>query len=132
MAKVPAKIRGVSLEPLLGPLNLRPWLLGSDGRTGSADDGGILSWVIVGGESGRGARPMHPQWARDIRDQCQEAGVPFFFKQRGEHAPQEDGNMGQLIEVHSQNDAPDYLMRRCGKKAAGALLDGRERREMPA
>ena len=66
---VPNAIRFLSLEPLLGPL-------------GNLDLAGI-NWVIVGGESGPGARPMKPEWVRPIRDQCLEAGVPFFFKQWG-------------------------------------------------
>jgi len=104
---VPAAVRGLSLEPLLGPVDLSPWLFCEQcdndawpGRGAIRDDlssaaGGKpwhecgcakLGWVIVGGESGHGARPMHPDWARSIRDQCQEAGVPFFFKQWGEWA----------------------------------------------
>ena len=63
-----AAVRFASCEPLLGELDIRPWLAGS------------LQWVIAGGESGPGARPMHPDWARSLRDQCQDAGVPYFFK----------------------------------------------------
>jgi protein gp37 len=71
----PAAVRFVSCEPLLGPVDLSAWLeLG-------------LHWVIVGGESGPGARPTHPGWARGLRDQCLAAGVPFFFKQWGEWGP---------------------------------------------
>jgi protein gp37 len=65
---VPAPIRFLSLEPLLGPV--RPDLTG-------------IHWVIVGGESGPGARALEPSWARAIRDLCLDAGVPFFFKQWG-------------------------------------------------
>ncbi|PSN19445.1 hypothetical protein C7271_07255 [filamentous cyanobacterium CCP5] len=68
LKKVPAKIRFLSCEPLLGPLKLH--LQGID-------------WVIVGGESGFGARPMHEEWVRDIRDQCLDSNVAFFFKQWG-------------------------------------------------
>jgi len=67
----PAAVRWVSAEPLLGPLDLSPYLAGG------------LSWVVVGGESGPGARPMHPEWARALRDQCTAAKVPLFFKQAG-------------------------------------------------
>lgn len=77
LAQVPAAVRFLSCEPLLGPL---PRL----------DLGGI-GWVIVGGESGPGARAMHPDWARGIRDQCQAAGVPFFFKQWGGASPKAGG-----------------------------------------
>lgn len=76
----PAAVRFVSAEPLLGPIDLTsPRLLAPDVLTGRLD------WVIVGGESGRGARPMHPDWARSLRDQCSAAAVPFHFKQWGEH-----------------------------------------------
>jgi protein gp37 len=84
-----AKIRFVSVEPLLGPIPKLP-IAGID-------------WVIVGGESGPGARPMAPAWVRQIRDRCYERGVPFFFKQWG--------------GVH--------------KKRAGRVLDGRTWDEMP-
>jgi protein gp37 len=69
LRRVPAKIRFLSLEPLLGPLPKLP-LQGID-------------WVIVGGESGPGARPMEASWVRQIRDQCRASGIPFFFKQWG-------------------------------------------------
>ncbi len=89
LRQVPAAVRFLSLEPLLGPLP-------------NLDLTGI-HWVIVGGESQVGARPMDPDWARDIRDQCVAAGVPFFFKQFGG----------------------------VNKKAAGRELDGRTWDEMP-
>jgi len=80
----------VSLEPLLGEVYIetylhgyrKEWDAGGDIFTTSYDS--KIDWVIVGGESGPGARPMHPDWVRSIRDQCQAAGVPFFFKQWGE------------------------------------------------
>lgn len=101
----PAAVRFLSCEPLLGPIDLRQSLAKSrpdfDGDRLYVRD--RLHWVIAGGESGRGARPMHPDWARDLRDQCAAAEVPFHFKQWGEH--DETGN-------------------RVGKKAAGRLLDG--------
>ncbi|OJY25782.1 MAG: hypothetical protein BGP11_11210 [Rhodobacterales bacterium 65-51] len=95
----PAAVRFLSAEPLLGPLNLL--VTDSRGQDISALRGiacdptasevadqyyrtNRLDWVIVGGESGPGARPMHPDWARSLRDQCVAAGVPFFFKQWGE------------------------------------------------
>ncbi|HUX01348.1 MAG TPA: phage Gp37/Gp68 family protein [Phycisphaerae bacterium] len=97
----PAAVRFVSVEPMLGPVDLRMGdNMGPDEDTGagcvSCDIGGrrhqhyvgercgrSLDWVICGGETGPGARPMDPEWARDLRDQCKEAGVPFFFKQMG-------------------------------------------------
>lgn len=81
----PAAKRFLSCEPLLGPLELEPYLF--DGE---------VDWVIVGGESGKNARPMHPDWARALRDQCQAAGVPFFFKQWGNWAPCEIREGGEL------------------------------------
>ena len=81
---VPAVVRFLSCEPLLGPLDLTAFV---EDRQG--DD--RLHWVIVGGESGLGARPMDPQWARSLRDQCREGAVPFFFKQWGGRTPKAGG-----------------------------------------
>ena len=76
LVKVPAKVRFLSVEPLLGPVDITSWLKG-------------ISWVIVGGESGPpNARPMHIDWVRSLRDQCQAAGVAFFFKQFGKNPNQ--------------------------------------------
>ena len=86
----PAAVRFVSLEPLLGPLSIERWVGGQREAGPPGATYGVpasdLDWVIVGGESGPGARPMHPDWPRQIRDQCAAAGVPFFFKQWGEWA----------------------------------------------
>lgn len=105
-----------------------------------------LSWIICGGESGPGARPMHPDWARSLRDQCQAAGVPFFFKQWGEWAATDavpGGDLGgdmkrdlvRIVKAQGENDGHfrmgDALMRRVGKKSAGRLLDGRTWDEFP-
>ena len=108
----PAAVRFLSCEPLLGPVDLKPWMVFSE-TTLSMELQHRLQWVIVGGESGPGARPMHPSWARDLRDQCQRTGVAFFFKQWGEWAP-----TGEEIQ-------------RMGKKAAGRELDGRTWDEYP-
>lgn len=96
--------RVVSLEPLLGPVDVSQWL----GRNILPSQHGLsnwpldgLDWVIVGGESGPGARPMHPDWVRGLRDQCQSAGVAFFFKQWGEWGPSEY----QSHTVFSEDDA---------------------------
>jgi len=139
----PAAVRFVSCEPLLGAPNLSEWLW----KTPHIDRS-RLDWVIVGGETGPRARPMHPDWARSIRDQCQAAGVPFFFKSFGDflgyselyldgifHAP--DGI--RWVEGHDIFNDPDRAWRidgdvafdRVGKKTAGRLLDGREWDEMP-
>lgn len=78
LLRTPAKIRFLSCEPLLGPVDL-----GECYESDAKQWTGGVNWVIVGGESGQGARPMHPEWALALRDQCQAANVPFFFKQWG-------------------------------------------------
>lgn len=90
LARTPAAVRFLSCEPLLGPIELTPWLfpvaeMGSDGigRLYGEPGASLIDWVIAGGESGPGARPMHPDWARGLRDECVLARVPFFFKQWG-------------------------------------------------
>ncbi|MFM0265496.1 phage Gp37/Gp68 family protein [Paraburkholderia sediminicola] len=77
----------LSMEPLLGPVDIRPHLPGSLASYIDGDVYPVLDWVIVGGESGRFARPMHPEWVRSLRNQCAGAGVPFLFKQWGEWKP---------------------------------------------
>lgn len=89
-----------------------------------------IDWVIVGGESGPGARPMHPEWARGIRDQCVAAGVPFFFKQWGEWGPGYTG-VGDHPKVKVRRLDAGFTVKRYGKKRAGRLLDGRVWDQMP-
>ena len=79
LLNVHARVHFASVEPLLGPLDLEEWMPGP--RADGTDNFRGLSWLIVGGESGPGARPMHPEWARSLRDQCSAAGVAFFMKQ---------------------------------------------------
>jgi protein gp37 len=150
---LPARIRFLSMEPLLGPVDLtiyHDWLGRSEGGMWCPDcpeDGvGIdpdehhgcqgevvdaapydgIDWVIVGGESGPGARPMHRDWARSLRDQCAAAGVPFLFKQWGEWAP------NWLIDDEDGSETPDSIwMDHMGKKTAGRLLDGAEHNGFP-
>ncbi len=158
----PAVVRFLSMEPLLGPVDLSPFI-GLECRhedahvepdTGAVicrqcDDTPLIEWVIVGGESGPGARPMHPQWARNLRDQCAAAGVPFLFKQWGEWTPGEnverqrgtvdtaflfDGKwlvypLNLATDHGHVDDEPDLY--RVGKKAAGRLLDGVEHNGFP-
>jgi protein gp37 len=132
----PAAVRWISAEPLLGPIDISNYVDMLWYRE-------VLDWVVVGGESGKDARPMHPQWARDIRDQCAAAGVPFLFKQWGEWAPGASGSdildrpsrvamvntSGQrvpILDAALSHVAPEWaLMSRLGKKAAGRRLDGR-------
>ncbi|MFN3261678.1 MAG: DUF5131 family protein [Pikeienuella sp.] len=146
----PAAKRFISAEPLLGPINLGAiegeWDALDDGADESVAPEPILDWVIAGGESGPGARPMHPDWPRSLRDQCAAAGVPFFFKQWGEWAPQGMSSERWIVRAdgsHESSTTPNgvgrHAMRdggcfvyRVGKKAAGATLDGREHREFPA
>ena len=87
LARLPARVRFVSAEPLLEELDLTPWL-----------ENGMLRWVIVGGESGVGARPMELQWARSLRDQSVKAGVDFFLKQLGGVRNKQGGNDALLDE----------------------------------
>lgn len=94
LMRTPAAVRFLSCEPLLGPVSLTSYL---DWMEYEGDDGVAaiyrprLGWVIVGGESGINARPMDPAWARRLRDECVEAGVPFFFKQWGGRTPKANG-----------------------------------------
>jgi protein gp37 len=118
----PATVRFLSCEPLLGPVDILGLVFGLNG----------IDWVIVGGESGRGARPVDPAWVRSLRDQCTAAKVPFHFKQWGEWAPTGMVSMGYLSDPRERHvgdlvDEHGYrvLMRRVGKKAAGRELDGR-------
>ena len=158
---VPAAKRFLSMEPLLGPVDVKRWLFPRTvfGASPLQDrtDHTRLDWIIAGGESGPRARPSHPDWFRSLRDQCQAAGVPFFFKQWGEWGPID---AERRTEPHAiANDGTLYAMRdlahpdgarrgeairaghdkahlcttyRVGKKPAGAELDGREWREVPA
>jgi len=114
---VPAAIRFLSVEPLLEDL-------------GKVDLTGI-QWVIVGGESGPGARPMNPQWARSLQWQCEQAGVPYFFKQNGEWVDfsQVPDELENKIKLHWFESGD--VVGRVGKKAAGRILDGRTWDEMP-
>jgi len=134
LLKCPAALRFVSCEPLLGPIDLTPWLSLDQWLVNPLNQSGAvpatLDWILVGGESGPEARPMHPQWARDIRDQCLAAGVPFFFKQWGAWAHIPSDTRHPLPQ--KTHWCPDRnLMGRVGKKRAGPLLDGQEWREFP-
>lgn len=137
LLKIPAVIRFVSAEPLLGPVDFRG--LGTVPAPHlNVLSGGRLDWVIAGGESGPNARPSHPEWFRSVRDQCVAAGVPYFFKQWGEwqdgyEADVSDGRYE--CEMHTfppaGHAARGYHVYRVGKRAAGRMLDGREWNEFP-
>ena len=141
----PAAVRWISAEPLLGPVDLHNvgQRLGRLAGVDALRGGRSLDWVVVGGESGPRARPMHPQWARQIRDQCSAAGVPFSFKQWGEWSatPPERGSRRQLVVQLDgvAGGAPEpvepveaVVMHRLGKRLAGRRLDGFEHDEYPA
>jgi protein gp37 len=205
LLSTPAAKRFVSVEPMLGPVDVAPYLPGSyecaltcghregassrpevrclecgfqgldtyevwgDGNTeicpkcGNVDapepvcpecgtgmvqehpDTQYLDWVICGGETGANARPMHPDWPRSLRDQCQDAGVPFFFKQWGEWAPGEEDGKHDHINITTSGADWDKLpmeelsremiraksMLRVGNRRAGRVLDGRTWEEVP-
>jgi protein gp37 len=190
LLQVPARVRFLSCEPLIGPIDLMQTIEPDDwawDKVNDVDDEGrpeefveecelendwinfddrlvtnpeyvewirwrtqlaktitlgeSLDWVIVGGESGPGARPMHPNWARSLRDQCVNAGTKFFFKQWGEwdiqdeqdsnphESPYPFGDLNKQAVVFDGNHVA--LMRKVGKHKAGRLLDGRVWDEMP-
>ncbi len=158
LLKSPFAVRGVSVEPMLGPVDLVPYLL----TTGSFEPQWIeergLDWVICGGESGPGARPMHPDWVVSLRDQCKATSTPFFFKQWGEwidwiqasackwsnKTPQTPSYKGRLIGSLSDRNGPMFdgkafatkcidqqIYCRVGKKKSGRLLDGKKWSQFP-
>lgn len=119
LASCRCRMKMVSYEPAIGPVNFTE-ALGGDASAIVAFD-----WIIVGGESGRRARPMHPQWARDVLNTCQTAGIPFFFKQWGEWLPGQQDGKGK-VNLNCGNDPI-----RVGKHISGSLLDGVEWKEFP-
>jgi protein gp37 len=151
LLQTPAAVRWISAEPLLGAINLDkgyylipgvgcfPLKLEKHYVNGLGNIGG-LDWIVVGGESGLGARPMHPDWARGLRDQCVAAGIKFFFKQWGGFVPCEWDTPGGIIamalddisllnnEGIAKYGAP---MKPMNKKDAGRMLDGRKWDEYP-
>ena len=158
LAQIPAAKWFFSLEPLLGPIDRLYSEYCMDCKTPLTHIGPYKTtmarhlhensgnfralirpdWVIVGGETGPGARPMHPDWVRSIRDQCQESGIPFFFKGWGDWEPtnQNWGNVGVWVNdvFYYKTPPPEYngqYMIKVGKKKSGHLLDGREWNEFP-
>lgn len=134
LLQIPAAVRFISVEPMLGPVDLIRAMdvaIEVDGEIETPAVGPMnnwLNWVICGGESGPNARPMHPDWVRGLRDQCKEARVPFFFKQWGEwgNEPYRRG-----MEIYPSVTMDKEILFRCGKKKAGRLLDGVEYLELP-
>ena len=155
----PAAVRWISAEPLLGPIDLtnitgaeksREYGSPVHGWSSIWRNNGVgrpwIDWVVVGGESGPHARPMHPDWARSLRDQCAAASVPFFHNQNGEWRPSYGapaGTTGHYAMMARDPDGWTYkhpvlldhyprqfdafgsiVLERVGKRAAGRLLDG--------
>jgi protein gp37 len=198
LLQVPAAKRFVSVEPMLGPVDLSKWLFNlripcscgftfDSAQASVCEHGGtfrcpvcgtckcdkeskwrregklldgepgwdwlhpavqrqpLIDWVICGGETGPGARPVHPEWVRSLRDRCQDAGVPFFFKSWGEWFPREMWEYNPYLVLPDDEfayrnskdtqvfeDGPDmYPVHRVGKKKAGRILDGCVWDEMP-
>lgn len=132
LLQTPAVVRWVSAEPLLSDIKFLPsWIAGYDYRGGLKVTAPRIDWLVVGGESGSDARPMHPDWARSLRDQCQAAGVPFFYKQWGEWAPldQTKAERSSRKTVHCFDGG--QVVHKLGKGTAGRLLDGKEYSEYP-
>ena len=162
LLQIPAAVRFVSVEPMLGQVDLSSYLSrcsscnapinkndsswrwngicwehkcpGNHPQVGHFAANAGVNWVICGGETGPGARPMHPDWARRLRDQCQSAGMPFFFKQWGEYCSPSQMPPDTFREWDIQHgteiwdDEPRW---RVGKKKAGRSLDGETWDEMP-
>jgi len=151
LLQTPAALRFVSVEPMLGPINLNKhdevtnlnWLSGLDENYPEEGVNMKIDWVICGGESGTRARPMHPDWARELRDQCALHNVPFFFKQWGQYitAYQAGERQDEVADynktfgqrwVERSYQFPDGMpMVKVGKTKSGRLLDGKEHNEMP-
>lgn len=157
LLQTPAAVRFVSVEPCLGPVDLghlswtdiigstaeknaltgKTWIQGNCGESSQTLQGNRLGWVICGGETGPGARPMHPDWVRSLRDQCQAAGTPFFFKSWGEwvtenQSPEDILLPGQSTMPHGWKGRKyEDSVYRVGKRRAGRLLDGVEHNEFP-
>lgn len=150
LLKTPAAVRFVSVEPMLGPVDLgavsyqgdtKYFLDVLDGRYSTTPPRGMgnafahglasmrpLTWVICGGESGPKARPMHPDWVRSVRDHCRATDTPFFFKQWGEWTP---GERGRLYREQTIDWADGQPMVKVGKEFAGKTLDGRQWIQFP-
>lgn len=142
LLRTPAAVRWVSAEPLLGPVEINfigcpecghsknYWapnftICRNCGNEVASPPENTIDWVVVGGESGKNARPMQLDWVRSLRDQCLDTGTPFFFKQWGEFAP------NFFTDEDGEYAGGPIWMDRIGKKSAGRLLDGREWNEYP-
>ncbi|CAB3805038.1 hypothetical protein LMG28688_06093 [Paraburkholderia caffeinitolerans] len=151
---VPARVKFLSMEPLLGPVDVSEWLVPGFPDCAGFEQGermedgycglcaghrrdpihqrgmhDFVDWIICGGESGPHARPMHPAWPRDLREQCATSGTAYLFKQWGEWAPALEGIDASDPLVRRFEDGT--RMHRIGKKAAGRMLDGRTHDDFP-
>jgi len=131
LLRVPARVRFLSIEPMLGPVRLKGhdfsdrghgqgWI----GKNGNAAGSPVIDWVICGGESGPHARPIYASWVKSLRDQCVTSEVPFLFKQWGEWLP--DDQNPEAIGIKSASDVI-----RVGKKKAGRSIDGKAWTQFP-
>ncbi len=148
LLQVPAAVRFLSCEPLLGPVDLGQvpnrfgeaegqdfihalkgfaWTATGEDYVDTCNIAARIDWVIAGGESGPHARPMHPDWARGLRDQCAEAGVPFLFKQWGEWKA--EGFLPHGVGTPGYEGTGAFT--KVGKARAGRLLDGVEHNGYP-
>lgn len=131
LVQVPAAVRFLSIEPMLGPVDVTSIARVSGTGLMRPLDGRFnrIHWVIAGGESGARARPSHPDWFRSLRDQCADAGVPFLFKQWGDWLHEDQPQAAMFVPSDDGRGLhiwPDtFASIRVGKKAAGRLLDGR-------
>ncbi len=116
---IPAIVKFVSYEPALGPVDWSGWE--------------FLSWLISGGESGKDARPSHPDWHRAARDWCAANGIAYHFKQHGEwlHETQVTNTIRAPLSTGFTNGGDDFSSAHVGKSRAGRLLDGVEHSEFP-
>lgn len=152
LLSIRARVHWLSMEPLLGPVDI----LDGDGEVAKLmaernpeyprRPGGMIDMIALGGESGRNARPMHPDWARQVRYQCLHHGIGFFFKQWGawrcaDSRPVGTSGKYSLVNDQAHVGVDSYprqfdaygsiIMERVGKKAAGRLLLGQEYNQMP-
>jgi protein gp37 len=162
LMEIPAKVRFISCEPMLGAIDMSYYLNGCPEAMGKYNEPDWeqtcppLSWVICGGESGPKARPTHPYWIKELQEQCNYSKTPFFFKQWGEWIPRQQWELqGNKISTdqfgtlsyngdifyyqtttwngreYDKNNDFECIMYRVGKKAAGAMIDGKEYKTFP-
>jgi protein gp37 len=127
LSLVPAKILFLSCEPLLGPLDLKPWV--DAARRGRHR---MVHWIIAGGESGAHARPANPEWFTSLRDQCIDARIKFHFKQWGNWKPVAPRQLnGYAAKTLFLSNGDKIMVANMGKKKAGRHLEGRTHNGLP-